>query len=115
MDNPLKYSLTTRFKDRHILRLLAPRAGERVLDVGCGIGYLSGLAREAGARVYGVDMSPDALKSGIDMVGRQAFSCASADRLPFPDGVFDKVMFADVIEHVPDDAAALSEIRRVCK
>ena len=115
MDNPLKYSLTTRFKDRHILRLLDLHPGERVLDVGCGIGYLSGLAAEVGVEVCGVDMSSAALKHGASLVRRQPFACAGADQLPFPDDSFDKVIFADVIEHVPDDGAALREIWRVCR
>ena len=115
VDNPLKYSLTTRFKDRHILRLLAPGPGERVLDVGCGIGYLSGLACQSGAQVYGVDTSAVALKKGVVLTGHKTLSCASAEQLPFQDATFDKVIFADVIEHVSDDKAALTEILRVCK
>ncbi|MDE0939414.1 MAG: class I SAM-dependent methyltransferase, partial [Pirellulales bacterium] len=61
MENPLKYSLTTRFKERQILRLLDIRPGERLLDVGCGIGYLSGLASSCGAQIVGIDMSRKAL------------------------------------------------------
>ncbi|MBI4489905.1 MAG: methyltransferase domain-containing protein [Deltaproteobacteria bacterium] len=115
MENPLKYSLTTRFKDRHILRLLAPAPGEKVLDVGCGIGYLLGLAVQSGTRVFGIDLSPVALKKAVSFLGERTFSCASAANLPFRDGYFDKIIFADVIEHVADDGMALAEITRVCR
>lgn len=115
MDNPLKYSLTTRFKDRHILRLLAVEPQDRVLDVGCGIGYLVGLAAKTASQVCGVDPSPQALGGAIGLMGSRIFACAGADQLPFPEATFDKVIFADVIEHVGDDRQALREISRVCK
>lgn len=113
-ENPLKYSLTTRFKERQILRLLAIKPGERLLDVGCGIGYLSSLARSHGAEIVGIDMSHQALRHAREQVeGR--FAVAGAGGLPFATGSFDKVIFADVIEHVPDDHQALAEIVRVAK
>jgi SAM-dependent methyltransferase len=115
MENPLKYSLTTRFKDRHILGLLGLEPRDRVLDVGCGIGYLVGLAGQGGSRACGIDPSPEALAGAVGLMGSRIFACAGADRLPFREAVFDKVIFADVIEHVDDDRQALREIARVCK
>ncbi len=113
-ENPLKYSLTTRFKERQILRLLDIQPGDRLLDVGCGIGYLSGLARARGAHVVGIDMSHRALVHARERVEGD-FAAAGAGGLPFADNSFDKVIFADVIEHVPDDGVALEEIVRVAK
>ena len=113
-ENPLKYSLTTRFKQRQILRFLNLRPSDRLLDVGCGIGYLSGLADSSGADVVGIDMSYRALLHARDRV-KGHFANAGAGELPFADNSFDKVIFADVIEHVPDDSLALSEIVRVAK
>ncbi len=113
-ENPLKYSLTTRFKERQILRLLDIKPGERLLDVGCGIGYLSSLARACGAEIVGIDMSHQALGHARAEV-KGDFAVAAAGALPFVDNSFDKVIFADVIEHVPDDRLALSEIVRVAK
>ena len=114
MDNPLKYSLTTRFKERQILRLLDIQPGDRVLDVGCGIGYLSSLGRSRGGKVYGIDMSRQALGyARADVEGQ--FAVAGAGELPFACDSFDRIIFADVIEHVPDDCAALVEIARVAR
>ena len=112
--NPLRFSLTTRFKERHIFQMLQIKSGENILDVGCGIGYLSGLAEKQGASVVGIDMSVEALKySRSTLCG--SFVCGEAGKLPFIDNQFDKVIFADVIEHVEDDNLAIREIVRVAK
>ena len=62
----------------------------------------------------GIDMS---LPSSASCAGSRYshFATAGAGELPFVDNSFDKVIFADVIEHVPDDSLALSEIVRVAK
>ncbi len=41
--------------------------------------------------------------------------CADAGHLPFPDGHFDVVIAAEVLEHIPEDAAAIAELRRVLR
>ncbi len=113
-NNPLHFSLTTRFKKRQIFQMLDIRPKERVLDVGCGIGYLSGLAKNLGANVVGIDMSIEALKYSQSTL-EESFVNATAGTLPFRDNQFDKIIFADVIEHVPDDRLAIQEIIRVAK
>jgi glycosyltransferase involved in cell wall biosynthesis len=85
-----------------------------LLVVGCGIGYLCGLGREEGAQVYGMDKSLDALHYAAATVEGK-FAAASADGLPFRSDSFDKIIFADVIEHVPDDHKVLEKIVRVAK
>jgi len=114
MENPLKFSLTTRFKDRYFVKLLSPLAGKHLLDIGCGIGYLSGLMASHGAKVCSVDIDFSAVAYSASMVVGQ-FSVASATALPFSSNTFDCVTFADVIEHLPVPEEALSEIYRVAK
>lgn len=92
--------------------LAEPQPTLRVLDAGCGTGRnLIEFGRLGDAR--GVDASPDAvqlcLRRGIESV-----SVGRLESLPFPDGSFDLIFATDVIEHVDDDRAALSEMRRVC-
>lgn len=103
-----------RFKERHILRLLELQPGHRLLDVGCGIGYLCILSRQQGAEIHGVDASTEALYHARRNVEGH-FSTAVAEGLPYRDDTFDRIIFADVIEHVLDDHKALEEIVRVAK
>jgi len=84
-----------------------------VLDIGCGTGgtmrALAGLAR-----FVGLDMSPTAARFAADRTGN-AVVAGVATALPFADGSFDGVLALDVIEHIPDDALALREARRVLR
>jgi len=84
-------------------------AADRVLDVGCGIGWAAALTRELGAgRAYGVDLSPAMVeRGGSRMVA------GSATALPFRDGAFTKLVSVESIYYYGDLDAALREIRRV--
>jgi SAM-dependent methyltransferase len=95
-----------------VLDLLAPRPGERILDVGCGDGALTERLLRAGATVVGVDPAPDfvaaAVARGID--ARQL----DAQALPF-DAEFDAAFTNAALHWVPDLDAALRGIRRALK
>jgi arsenite methyltransferase len=108
---------------REVLRLLAPAAGERVLDIGSGPGLLAGeLAAAVGptGRVCGVDVSADmlALARARDLPTGWApveYLTAGAERLPYPDDTFDLAVSTQVLEYVPDVPAALAEAYRVLR
>jgi SAM-dependent methyltransferase len=91
---------------------VAPAEGaDRVLEIGGG---RSGLAGKLfpGARVTNLDLDP---VYGSDPRRSAPFVLADATRLPFRAGAFDVVSFFDVLEHIPDDAAAVSEAQRVSR
>jgi SAM-dependent methyltransferase len=78
--------------------------GALVLDVGCGAGRFTEIALSLGARVVALDYSSavDACRRNHD--GVEALSVVQADiyRMPFKDGVFDRVYCFGVLQHTPD-------------
>ena len=100
---------------------LDARAGERILDVGCGPGfYVSELLDEVGAEgsVVGVDASPAMLAVARGRVaGRDNAEIreGEASSLPVGDAEFDRALSVQVMEYVPDVPAALEELYRVLK
>jgi SAM-dependent methyltransferase len=101
--------------------------GERVLDLGAGAGRHSFALLRRGADVVALDHSMAEMESVRDMFAamREAGEVpddaraltvrGDAYRLPFPDAGFDKVIAAEVLEHLPDDARAFAELERVLK
>ena len=87
--------------------------GASFLDVGCGTGAMSGELSEIGT-VTSLDFEHAALDFARSR-GLSRLVQASAEALPFPSDTFDAVTALDVIEHLDDDHAAASEIRRVLK
>ena len=89
------------------------RPGSRVLDAGCGTGALAREIRrlEPGMQLTMVDLSPAMLARAGDVPGERLV--ADVQHLPFPDGSFDVVASAWVIETVPDPLQAAREFVRV--
>lgn len=97
-----------------LVERLADLRGRRVLDVGCGTGRLSvALAERAGAKVWGVDASPEMLAVARAKAPRgAAFKEARAESLPFKDGWFERAVLRLVV-HLVDRERALPELARV--
>lgn len=92
------------------------RAGERVLDVGCGEGRFASELRVAGAQVVALDVAEEALRRARARDPQLVLERVRDDGgWPLADASFDVVWAGEVIEHVPDTAAWLSELRRVLR
>jgi len=90
------------------------RAGERVLDLGCGAGEFTALAAAAGARVLGIEVAQAALARARAAYSDLEFrETQIGGPLPIEDNSFELVWASEVIEHVADTARWLSEVRRV--
>ncbi len=99
-----------------ILSVAAPRAGERLLDVGCGTGEHLRMFRERGCEVTGLDASPFMLARAREKLGNRAeLYEGRAEDLPFSDNEFDHVVLITALEFIADPARAVSEAIRVCR
>jgi ubiquinone/menaquinone biosynthesis C-methylase UbiE len=90
--------------------------GDRVLDLGCGAGELTGDLQPAKGSVVGVDVAEGALRRARARHPDVSFLRAEIDGpLPLEDNAFDVVWSSEVIEHVADTARWMSEVRRVLR
>ena len=85
----------------------------RLLDVGCGPGFLLEAARERGWRATGVDPSPFSVARAKSL-GFEAHEGLLED-VAFQPGSFDAVAMLQVVEHLPDPRALLAECKRVLR
>jgi 2-polyprenyl-6-hydroxyphenyl methylase/3-demethylubiquinone-9 3-methyltransferase len=110
----------SRLRNPWIARELAQLVGEgpaRVLDVGCGGGFLSNYLAALGHHVTGIDASPDALAIArrYDTTALVSYRVANALELPFAAASFDAVCAMDFLEHVEDPDRVIAEAARVLK
>ncbi len=106
---------------------LGLRGGDLVLDMGCGAGRHAFESLRRGGRIVALDYSFDEL---VDvqatfsvMVDEGEVPPASSGQpirgdalhLPFPDATFDRIIASEVLEHIPDDDQAISELTRVLR
>lgn len=103
-----------------VLEKLDVRPGQRVLDVGCGIGAPAlRLAQTAGVEVDGVDLSDDHVRVAADRAAKAdltssvRFHVSDATRLPFGREVFSGALMLESFFHMPDQDGVLREIARV--
>lgn len=101
--------------------------GERLLDLGCGGGRHAYQALRLGARVVALDAGQGevrqvratlaAMAEAGEVGGDDEAGVVQGDALalPFPDEAFDRVIAAEVLEHIPDDSSAIAELARVLK
>jgi SAM-dependent methyltransferase len=106
---------------------LGVQRGERLLDLGCGGGRHAFTALRLGARVVALDTNRDELLKVREIIGAMIDQRevpddveagavrANALELPFPDDSFDRVVAAEVLEHIPQDESAMGELARVLR
>jgi trans-aconitate methyltransferase len=96
-----------------VVEWLAAQSGERILDLGCGDGQLTQRLAATGARMQGVDASPEMIAAAR---GRGVtVDEASAESLPYGDAAFDAVFSNAVLHWVRGQDAMLAEVHRVLR
>jgi ubiquinone/menaquinone biosynthesis C-methylase UbiE len=104
-------------------RTLAAAAIEphmKVLDVACGPGIVACALAPKAAQVTGIDLTPAMIAQAGERqrslkLDNIDWRVGDAIQLPFADGAFDRVVTRYSFHHLPDPAAALREMRRVCR
>jgi len=97
----------------------------RILDIGCGAGFLTRYLSELGHHVIGLDLSYGSLAVAKNCIPAQVkknpkllspvYLRADAYRLPFDNGVFDCITCMDFLEHVENPAEVIAEASRVLR
>ena len=108
--------------------ILGLRAGDRILDLGCGFGRHAYEAARRGAHVIALDAGADEVNGVAGTFAamveagelspettRVGVVQGDALHLPFVDGSFDRVVCSEVLEHIPDDLGAMRELARVLR
>lgn len=107
----------------NIMRLLGPKKGMTILDVGCGQGYFSRAFAEVGAKVIGCDISPELIKKAVEhlnestsVAGHVDFKVASSDKLSFAaNASFDAATIILSLQNIENLSSTISESARVLK
>ncbi len=107
------------------LDLLGLKTGDRILDVGCGSGrhVVEACRRDCYAVAADLDIQELTIAKGYlyclacegGLRARVNLLSAAAERLPFADMSFDRVICTETLEHVPDDGLVVSELARVLR
>lgn len=101
---------------RLLLNELAPRTGDRVLDVGCGTGWFTRrLAHDLAGPLTGLDLNAESLRFAAQRDATSSYVQADARTLPFADNAFDCVFSITALCFVDSWSLALREIVRVAR
>lgn len=105
----------TRVWRKAVLKAVAPKKGERILDLAAGTGTSTQPFYEAGADAVACDFSPGMIEVGKKRYPHLTFVQGDALNLPFNDNEFDAVTMSFGLRNVNDTLKALKELHRVTK
>lgn len=92
---------------------------EKILEIGCGRGFYLNVLSKACPKfdITGIDLNQDYLSVAKVFVDDNNVKLIKADatKLPFKDKSFDRIIATEILEHIPDEAKAISEMYRVLK
>ena len=97
------------------LNYLKVKPGGKLLDVGCGTGYLLKAANQGGLETYGVDISNEGVKIAQKVSPNSKISVGRGEELKFPDNFFDYVTCLGALEHFLSVENGIREMVRVAK
>ena len=115
--NTILYSKYGKISCENIFEFLKDKKYTKLLDIGCGTGYLIDmLAKVHEAEYTGVDLSPEMIKQANNKKIKNAkFVEGRSDEIPFDDNTFDIITCSQSFHHYPDTDKAMQEAKRVLK
>lgn len=87
----------------------------RMLDLGCAFGFATRMLKRRGFEAVGVDASAEYIRRASHADPTGTYLVCDAAHVPLPDASFDGALFLDVMEHLPDDRAAVAEVARLLR
>lgn len=113
------FNISTKWITNHfienILKTLKELNAKSILDIGCGPGYITKkIINYLDIEIVGCDINKSHLSIARKII-RKELVIADVTKLPFKDSSFDAVIALEIIEHLNDVNAAISEIKRVSK
>ena len=103
----------TCWEQKHMLSVVRNR--RRVLDIGCGAGFLTQRLQQHGAEAYGVDTSSAAIALAAQKVNPSRLRCGTLAAAAFEPDFFDAAIAIHALEHILDPIAFVTEVRRILK
>ena len=105
----------TRSRDTFVEKMgfdMADLRGKKVLDAGCGMGRFAEVCADAGAEVYGIDLSSAVDAAAANLGARPNVTISQADIFapPFPSGTFDYIYSLGVLHHTPNTRRAFESL-----
>lgn len=87
----------------------------KLLDIGCGFGLFLKMAKEAGFKVYGVEMEKEAVKTAQEKFGLKNIYQKNVKEIGFPERYFDVITLFDILEHLENPEVILKELKKLLK
>ncbi len=115
--NTILYSKYGKISCENIYDYLKDKEYEKLLDIGCGTGYLINmLAKEYDAEFTGLDLSPEMINQAKSKnIKNSTFIEGRSDDLPFKNDTFDVITCSQSFHHYPETDKPMQEARRVLK
>ncbi|MBE3092245.1 MAG: class I SAM-dependent methyltransferase [Actinobacteria bacterium] len=103
------------FKVKEILKTIRKKSGPKLLDIGCGTGFIINLAKDLFDEIHGIDISEEMLNKVDISTGNIFLHKGMVEKLPFEKEYFDVVTSYAVLHHLENYELVLKEVYNVLK
>lgn len=108
------YSIAHLLCRRYIIKYLGPKREDKILDAGCGIGFINDEIARYTDEAVGIDLNADSIDFAKKNM-RGKYLVSDVTQTPFPENHFDKIISCAVLEHIKKPETMIEEIYRITK